>query len=374
VKTKAKNATDVTVITSLKNAEKGLSAWDNDLVEGISKFNLKPTQLKLVMLLSSKIKKDDIALPVFKFRTSELVKVMGFTGNNGYHLKKLLEEMRGKTIRLQRKNGGWSVFGWIVSADVDPKKPPPVPVGIKEAVGVVKDIFSSEENETLKEYRGEMERQFLAGTTTIKLDERITPFLIALTEKFTEIELKYILGFKSVHAIQLYILAKRFGDTGWREDDEFALRGKLSRGEYKDWVDFKRRVLLPAIEEVNKTDIRLQYTKTGSTIRLSIRPAEVSALSSSRRDTPAARAAVEEDLKKIEASKEAARVRMEEYRAEAWARLTPEEQAEKVAYENLQGSLFGGMSAETMAVYRYGEESGADDKVYQRWLRESEGR
>jgi hypothetical protein len=357
-----------TVITSLKNVEKGLTAWDNDLIEGISKFNLKPTQLKLVLLLSSKIKKDT-QIPVFTFRTSELVKVMGFSGNNGYHLKKLLEEMRGKTIRLQRRNGGFSVFGWIVAADVYPIKPPPL--GYKEIGGVFKDIFingCSGETKEVKEYREEMERQFLSGTTTIKLDERITPFLMALADNFTEIEMKYILGFRSVHAMQLYILAKRFGDTGWREDDEFALRQKLSSGEYKDWGNFKKRVLKPAIEEVNKTDIRLKYTKTGSTVRWEINP--VVALPS-RRETSAA------DAAKLKELREDARRRMNEYVTERWSNLSPEDRAERIVFEGLQEKLFSfnliESTDEELAVCRFTIEDLKDDKYYQRLLAEAGG-
>jgi len=332
-----KKTEEKTVVISLKNATRGMANWDNDLVEGISKFNFKPTQLKLVMLLSSKIKRKDTELPVLTFRTNELVHTMGFTGNNGYHLKKLLEEMRSKTIRIDRSGGGYSVFGWIVSADVTPIKPPRV--DLKTAVGAVKDIIGgcSGENKAVKEYRADMERKFLAGTTTIKLDERITPFLIALTEKFTEIEMKYILGFKSAHAMKLYILLKRFIDTGWREDDEFELRAKLCSGRYDDWDDFKRRVLKPALEEINKTDIRVTYTKTGRIIRFEIRP--LSELSKGRRDTPAAKAAEKERFEQLKAEVLKLARWITEYEAETWEELSRAEREELIAVEAAQLSL-----------------------------------
>lgn len=372
------------VITSLKNAEKGLTTWHNDLVEGISKFNLKPTQLKLVMLLSSKIKKDDEQIPpVFNFRTSELVKVMGFTGNNGYHLKKLLEEMRGKTIRLQRRSG-WSVFGWIVSADVYPLKPPPV--GVKEVGGVVKDIVSGCTGETkeIKEYRAKMEKEFLSGTTTIKLDERIAPFLIALAGNFTEVEIKYILGFEHASSPKLYILLKRFKDTGQRVDDEWELREKLCDGEYKDWVDFKRRVLKPALAEINKTDIRVSYTKIGSEIHWTIdeaaaepEPEPVSRWNTSAAKKAAKKAKYLKDIETIEAAKQAAKDEMERYALEMWESLDPADREERIASEKNQNRIplpdIFQQTDEEAAIGTFKLKLERDDRYYQKLIRQSMG-
>ena len=92
----------------------------------------------------------------------------------------------------------------------------------------------------------------------------LKPYLLELKERFTKIPLKQILQLRSKYAIRLYELLKRYDDTGFRTDYLPELRKKLGVGdnEYKVFADFEKRVLRPAIKEINEeTDIEVSYTK-----------------------------------------------------------------------------------------------------------------
>ena len=81
------------------------------------------------------------------------------------------------------------------------------------------------------------------------------PFLLQLKSNFTKYELYWTLNFKSKYTIRLYELIKsiHFNETEeFRKDytlDE--LRRLLDAENYKLFADFKRRVLVPSIEEIN---------------------------------------------------------------------------------------------------------------------------
>ena len=92
----------------------------------------------------------------------------------------------------------------------------------------------------------------------------LKPYLLELKKRFTKIPLKQVLKLRSKYAIRLYELLKRYEDTGFRTDYLPELRKKLGveEKEYKAFKDFEKRVLKPAVKEINeKTDLEVSYTK-----------------------------------------------------------------------------------------------------------------
>jgi len=92
----------------------------------------------------------------------------------------------------------------------------------------------------------------------------LKPYLLELKKRFTKIPLKQVLQLRSKYAIRLYELLKRYEDTGFRTDYLPELRKKLGveDNEYTRFFDFEKRVLKPAIEEINeKTDLQVSYIK-----------------------------------------------------------------------------------------------------------------
>ena len=107
-----------------------------------------------------------------------------------------------------------------------------------------------------------------SDTVTIKLHEHMMPHLLQLVEQaknnqsfYTKYTLKYILPMRRQYSPRLYELLKSYQKNN-REwyfslDD---LREKLGF-QYTRWADINRRVLTPAVEEINKyTDINILAT------------------------------------------------------------------------------------------------------------------
>jgi len=102
------------------------------------------------------------------------------------------------------------------------------------------------------------------GYFVVSIDKHLKPYLLKLKERFTRIPLKYIFPLRSVYAIRLYELLKQYENTGFRVDYLPDLREMLGvePEEYKRFFDFEKRVLKPAIKEINeKTDIEVSYKK-----------------------------------------------------------------------------------------------------------------
>ena len=94
------------------------------------------------------------------------------------------------------------------------------------------------------------------GFATIKFHEDMMPYLLNLAENggfYTHYALRFILPMTSQYSIQLYELLKSYqrNNLRWQFDID-DLKKKLSCTNYKNFKDFRRRVLEPAMEEINK--------------------------------------------------------------------------------------------------------------------------
>lgn len=101
------------------------------------------------------------------------------------------------------------------------------------------------------------------GRLWFRFDEDLLPHLMGLTERFTTYRIKDVYQFSRPHTWRVYELLKQYKEIGTRTIalDEFRMMlGLLDK--YPRVVDMKKRVLDPALEEINATsDIRAQYTQ-----------------------------------------------------------------------------------------------------------------
>lgn len=103
-----------------------------------------------------------------------------------------------------------------------------------------------------------------SGKVTVKFHEDMMPFLLNLARQeafYTSYNIKYVLPMNSQYSPRLYELLKSYqkNQTRWFfETDD--LKHHLNALNYKNFNDFKRFVLDPAVEEINKyTDITIAY-------------------------------------------------------------------------------------------------------------------
>ena len=101
------------------------------------------------------------------------------------------------------------------------------------------------------------------GYVEIAFAPHVQPLLCELEKKFTQYALAQISGLTSVHAVRLYELLISWRSTGRTpmiELAEFRKRLGIEEGEYPRMDNFKRRVLEPAVAQINQhTDIVAAY-------------------------------------------------------------------------------------------------------------------
>lgn len=98
------------------------------------------------------------------------------------------------------------------------------------------------------------------GLAKITLAKTFQDYLIGLVNNYTQYELWCIMALKSKYAIRLFEICKSYAYQKRREIDIDELKELLNATNYKNYSDFSKRVLEPAINEINEfTDLKISY-------------------------------------------------------------------------------------------------------------------
>ena len=108
------------------------------------------------------------------------------------------------------------------------------------------------------------------GKLVLSFSVGIIPYLSQLSREFTKYKLKHVARFESVYSIRLYELLVQWSSAGEREIEVEWLKNQFQVGEkYSRLVDLKKRVIDPAVEEINQYSnlwVRYGQRKSGKTI------------------------------------------------------------------------------------------------------------
>jgi plasmid replication initiation protein len=99
------------------------------------------------------------------------------------------------------------------------------------------------------------------GRVWLRIDEDLLPHILGLREQFTKYRIKDVYQFSSAHTWRVYELLRQFKEIGRREIEVDELKQKLGvLGRYSVLADFRKRVIDPAVDEINGTsDIFVEY-------------------------------------------------------------------------------------------------------------------
>ena len=198
----------------------------NELIQK-SRFNLSLQQQKIVLYLISQIMPQDDDFKLYSFTIPEFCRVCGITvesGKNYQDVKNAIKEIADKSLWIRLPNSKSTLVRWIEKPYIDDK----------------------------------------SGVIDIRLDADMKPYLLQLKENFTEYEIIYTLHFKSKYSIRLYELCKSIHYNDLEEYNRRysieELRQLLGAESYTVFKDFRRRVLEPAIDEINEySDKEVNY-------------------------------------------------------------------------------------------------------------------
>lgn len=102
------------------------------------------------------------------------------------------------------------------------------------------------------------------GTVTLGFSPALMPYLTILRTEFTRFKLKYVGKLGSFYGVRIYELCAQYRKAGRRTLTMEQLRETLNLGDkYTNVRDLRRRVLDPAVEDINRyTDLRVVMTPT----------------------------------------------------------------------------------------------------------------
>lgn len=194
-----------------------------------ARFSLSIQEQRCVLYAISKIKPEDEVFTEYTFELKDFYTLCGIEDKSYTRLKQTLKGLSDKS---------W----WAV---IDDKG-----------------------TESLLRWFSTLRTNKRSGKVTVKFHEDMMPFLLQLAAQareqgnlYTQYGLKYVLPMRGQYSPRLYELLKSYqkNNREWFFDiDE--LKRVLDCQGYKNFNDFKRFVLAPAIEEINQyTDLNVAF-------------------------------------------------------------------------------------------------------------------
>jgi len=204
----------------------------NNLIEARHKKPLNAREQKIILTMVSMINPTDEDFREYVISIKDFHEMLGLQGREKYtEIKMVVENLMSKVIEIPREDGGWLLTHWVSTAEYMQGK----------------------------------------GAIRLKFVPELKPYMLQLKSQFTSYRLSNILSLNSTYSIRLYELMKKWQHLGKWDFSVEELRSKLGVGEkkYPRYANFKARVLMTAIEEVNeKTDlyISINENKNGRSV------------------------------------------------------------------------------------------------------------
>lgn len=216
--------------SDLNNKRNYLVVKGNELIQK-SRFELSLPEQRTVAFICSLIKpvnkENEVPFQLeYEFNIREYCKVCGISydsGKNYAEVKEILKRLRDRSMWLVMSDGSESLVGWLAKVNTNKK----------------------------------------SGIAKIKIDEDLVPYLFDLGQRFTQYQLKNILGMKSAFSVRIYELMKSYAFQKTKIFEIEELKSLLmveNVKSYKNFKDFRRFVLEKAQEEINElTDINIHF-------------------------------------------------------------------------------------------------------------------
>lgn len=209
---------------------KALVVKSNDLIEAQQRLSIQ--EQRIILLLISKVRPEDINFLWYKFKIRDLAKFLSLETSN-----RLYADVRKAVRKLIKR---------IITVD---RKGRNIDLNLVQAA----------------EYGDK-------GYVKICINQVMKPYLLNLKSHFTKYYIGYVIHLRSTYSIRIYELLKRFEHLG---EASFEL-GKLKYtlgvdpDEYKIYSHFKNKALLVAQKELfEKTDIAFTFEEIKSGKKIS---------------------------------------------------------------------------------------------------------
>ena len=209
---------------AIENERNQLIVKDNELVRK-ARYNLTVNQQKIIAYVVSKIKPTDNEFTKYEISIQDFCAVCGIDKTYFYsEIREIIDNLDNKSFWVETEEKIFK-FRWFSEIEI-----------IKGS-----------------------------GKVNLLLNSNIKRYLLQLHENFTQYELYNILALKGKYSIRLYEWFKSYSFLKEKEIEINKLKYILEAEKYKEFKAFRRRVIEPAVTEINEyTDLEVSYEKVKS--------------------------------------------------------------------------------------------------------------
>ena len=218
----------------MNTTNRSLEKWDNPLAVQSNalihaRYEMTMLQKKLLLMLISKIRREDDDFKVYKIRVKDFKGTAGLSSTQIYSkLKKATEGLLGIVFKIKKETGELQI-----------------------------SILSSAEY-----FKGR-------GLMELCFDPKLKPYLLQLQKQFTQIPIKQVMTLRSVYAIRIYEMLQQFKTNGFFITKVDDLKYKLGlENKYKSYNLFKKNVILQAQNELMATDMAFTFEEIKESRRI----------------------------------------------------------------------------------------------------------
>lgn len=171
------------------------------------------------------------------------------------------------TVGVMDPNSNQQVFDFTVSDFVREFPEIKLENAYKEIQVAIKKLYDrsvrTEDGNRVSDFRWVSSKTYYKreGRFRISLTNEVMPYLTQIKGQFTRYQLRNISAFNSVYSIRIYELCYQYKSRGVREISLEDLKKWLQvEDKYPAYFDFKKRVIAPAILEINeKSDLHVDF-------------------------------------------------------------------------------------------------------------------
>ena len=202
------------------NTSNNVVVANDFIMRSASKLTLN--EMKLLRLIITQCKKGDKGFYVYSLRAVDFAKLLDIDKDDmRRNLRKMTRHIMQEVLEIENpKTGEWIQFHWTD------------------------------------------ECEYKSGIVTIKIADRLSPFLLDLKGHFTKYKFEEILPFKSCHAFKIYeVLLANIDDRHQpHADKQSTINVSMdtlriitnTKDKYDRYANFRTRVLEPAVNEINE--------------------------------------------------------------------------------------------------------------------------
>ncbi|HQM99331.1 MAG TPA: replication initiation protein, partial [Bacteroidales bacterium] len=180
----------------------------NSLMSSI--YDLSLQEQRIILVLISLINpREDQDFRLYKMPVEMFKQVVGLEGQGYYDkMEAVILKLMKRAFKIDDPDGGWLILNWLSSCEYK---------------------------------KGE-------GAIELEISAKLKPYLLDLKSHYTAYRLKNILPLRSGYSIRLYELLKQYETIGERYlgVDEMRQMMEIKKTEYKNYNDFKKKVILKA--------------------------------------------------------------------------------------------------------------------------------